>query len=86
MEKIIQIPEWKMKQIEDTLRLANNIHHSQSKETCFDRQVCKAWDYAKEALSNNNNPKKQLVDYTNWLLDRGRLNVTTQLPPFENLS
>ena len=51
MEKMIQIPEWQLKEIEDTLRLANNIHHSQRKETCFDRCVCKAWDFAKGALA-----------------------------------
>jgi len=55
MEKMIQIPEWQMKEIEDTLRLANNIHHSQKRETCFDRCVCKAWDFAKKALEINEN-------------------------------
>lgn len=51
-DKIIKIPRWKMKRIEDTLRLAHKIHKSSSKETCFDRCVCKAWDFAKESLNN----------------------------------
>jgi len=28
--------------------------------------------------------KKELLDYTNWLLDMDRLKVTSQLPPFED--
>lgn len=28
--------------------------------------------------------KKKLLDYTNWLLDNGRLKTTSQLPPFED--
>ena len=60
MEKMIQIPEWQLKEIEDTLRLANNIHHSQRKETCFDRCVCKAWDFAKRALANAGTSEKDL--------------------------
>lgn len=55
MEKMIQIPEWQMKEIENTLRLANNVHDSYKKETCFDRCVCEAWKYAKDALENAQN-------------------------------
>ena len=51
-EEEITIPRWQMKHIEDTLRLANNIHHSQNKVTCFDRQICKAWNWVKESLKN----------------------------------
>lgn len=60
MEKMIQISEWQLKKIEDTLRIANNIHNSQRKETCFDRCVCKAWDFAKGALAkaDDENGKK----------------------------
>ena len=47
----ISIPRWQMEKIEDTLRLASNIHHSSLKETCFDRCVCKAWGWAKESLN-----------------------------------
>ena len=53
MEKMIQIPEWQMKEIEDTLRMANNIHNSQKRETCFDRCVCKSWEFSKQALRGN---------------------------------
>lgn len=28
--------------------------------------------------------KDQLTDFANWLLDMGRLKVTSQLPPFED--
>jgi hypothetical protein len=49
-EETITIPKWQFEKIEDVLRQTNNIHHSQNKETCFDRSVCKAWQWACEAL------------------------------------
>jgi hypothetical protein len=48
--KQIGVDAWKLKEIENTLRMASNIHNSSRKETCFDRCVCGAWKYAKEAL------------------------------------
>ena len=47
---MVSIPLWQMKKIEDTLRMENNIHHSSLKETCFDRCVCKSWDWVKKAI------------------------------------
>lgn len=49
-DEVVIIPKWQMANIEDTLRMANNIHHSGNKETCFDRCVCKAWGFARKAL------------------------------------
>jgi len=49
-ENSVNIPKWQMIAIEDVLRQANNIHHSQKKETCFDRCICKAWKWACDAL------------------------------------
>ena len=49
-EKIIQIPEWQFKKIENALRLAHRICNCNTKETAFDREVVGAWKYAKEAL------------------------------------
>lgn len=49
-EEDVIIPRWQMVAIEDVLRQANNIHHSQKKETCFDRCICKAWKWACDAL------------------------------------
>ena len=46
----VSIPKYMLEEIEDTLRLAHNIHHSSKKETCFDRCVCRSWEYAKTAL------------------------------------
>lgn len=50
IESIVTIPKWQMVAIEDVLRQTNNIHHSQKKETCFDRCVCKAWKWTCDAL------------------------------------
>lgn len=52
MEKMIQIPEWQFKHIENALRLTNNIYHCHTKETAFDREIVKAYDFAKCALAN----------------------------------
>ena len=49
-EPVVTIPKWQMVAIEDVLRQASNIHHSQKKETCFDRCVCKAWKWTRDSL------------------------------------
>lgn len=50
MEEMIQIPKWQLEKIENTLRMASNALHSQHKETCLDRNICKSWDWVKVAL------------------------------------
>lgn len=52
MEKMIQIPEWQFKHIENALRLTHRINKCASKETAFDREVVKAYQFATEALAN----------------------------------
>jgi len=51
MEKMIQIPEWHFKHIENALRLTNNVCSCYKKETAFDRELVKAYGFAKEALA-----------------------------------
>lgn len=46
----IEIYEFQLEVIQEALRIASSIHSSQSKETCFDRQVCQAKKYAENAL------------------------------------
>ena len=55
-EKMIQIPEWQLKDIEDVLRMSNNINHSHLKETCFDRCAWKAWGWTRKALGMHDVP------------------------------
>lgn len=57
---MIQLPEWHFKTIENALRLTNNVCHCQNKETAFDREVVKAYDYAKCALANISTSEKDL--------------------------
>ena len=52
MEKMIQIPEWQFKHIENALRLTHRINKCANKETAFDREVVKAYGFATEALAN----------------------------------
>ena len=50
-EEMITIPKWKFKTIENALRLTHRINNCSTKETAFDREVVKAYDYAKSALT-----------------------------------
>lgn len=67
MEKMIEMPEWHLKEIENTLRIANNIHHSHKKETCFDRCVCEAWEYAKQAINPTKKQTKNMTEIKDLL-------------------
>jgi len=46
----ITIYKFQLENIIDALRLTSRIHNSKSGETCFDRQVRDAHQYAKNAL------------------------------------
>lgn len=74
MEKMILIPEWHLKEIENTLRIANNIHHSLNQETCFDRCVCKSWDYARQALNNKEDTETNIKFIATRFAHECRLN------------
>jgi len=55
---MIQIPEWKMKKIEDAIRITLNAYKMRTKETCLFRQMCKASEFAKEALADQETSDK----------------------------
>ena len=40
--KELKIYEFQAKDIEDTLRLVSNLHHSNKEETCLDRMIMKS--------------------------------------------
>jgi len=48
----ITIYKFQLETIIEALRITSNIHNSQSGETCHDRQVRQALQYAKNALNN----------------------------------
>ena len=50
-EEMVIIQKWKFKTIENALRLTHRINKCSTKETAFDREVVKAYDYAKSALA-----------------------------------
>jgi len=50
MEKTVQIPEWQLKEIENTFRIIKNMFHSENKETCLDRDICKQHEWIKSVL------------------------------------
>jgi len=49
MEEVI-IYEFQLKVIQEALRLTANMHNSHKGETCFDRQIRQAEQYANNAL------------------------------------
>jgi len=52
MEKI-EIYAFQLEAIVEALRLTKNLNKCSSKETSFDRTVCQAQEYAKNALERN---------------------------------
>lgn len=56
----ISIYKFQLETILEALRITSNIHESHKGETCHDRQVRQAYEYAKNAL---NNDKDKIVRY-----------------------
>lgn len=51
--KEITIYQFQLETILEALRITSNIHNSHAGETCHDRQVRQAYQYAKNALEGN---------------------------------
>jgi hypothetical protein len=58
--KEIVIYEFQLDRIIEALRITSNIHNCKTKETCFDRQVCQALAFARNAKEGN---KDKQVNY-----------------------
>lgn len=52
-DKLISLPEWKLKKVENALRLTSNIYSCPKRETCFDRDVMEAWNIVVDCLNND---------------------------------
>ena len=48
----ITIYKFQLETIIDALRITSRIHESSKGETCYDRQVRQAYEFAKNALAN----------------------------------
>ena len=59
------IPLWKFKIIEDALRLTHIIYKTYTKETAYDRVAFKAYEYAKEYLTQSQQPESEGEKYCN---------------------
>jgi hypothetical protein len=53
----ITIYKFQLKTIIEALRITSRIHNSSKGETCHDRQVRQAYEYAKNALENKKDVK-----------------------------
>lgn len=62
-EKTIAIPIWQLKEIENTLRIASNIHKSPKRETCFDRDVMASWNIVTNALNGDTSLQNHRLTY-----------------------
>ena len=49
---MVQLEEWQVKGIEDTLRLIANHFHSSKRETCLDRMIMQSWNWVVDALND----------------------------------
>jgi hypothetical protein len=56
----VTIYKFQLETIIEALRITSNIHNSSKGETCHDRQVRQAWQYAKNALKGK---KDVIVSY-----------------------
>jgi hypothetical protein len=61
----VLIPLWKFKIIEDALRLTHNIYKTYTKETAYDRVAFKAYEYAKEYLTQSQQPESSECKHKN---------------------
>lgn len=57
MEEVV-IYRFQLEKILEALRITSNIHNSTKGETCHDRQVRQAYQYAKNAI--NGEPEKKV--------------------------
>lgn len=49
---MVQLEEWQIKQIEDTLRIVANHFNSSDRKTCLDRMVMLSWNWVVDALND----------------------------------
>lgn len=50
IEETRTVPLWKLKGIEDTLRLVSNTLKSSNRETCLDRNIMRSWNYVSDMI------------------------------------
>jgi hypothetical protein len=62
MDKITQITLWQLHDVENALRMTSMLYKCHTKETCFDREICKAWDYCKSALAKYYSDEKETLN------------------------
>lgn len=53
VDKMISIPAWQLKDVENALRLTSNMHQCPNRVTCFDRDVMAAWNIVINALNGD---------------------------------
>ena len=49
---MVQLEEWQIRDIEDTLRLIANQFNSSKRETCLDRMIMLSWNWVVDALND----------------------------------
>lgn len=49
---MVQLEEWQIEKIEDTLRIVANHFNSSDRKTCLDRMVMLSWNWVVDALND----------------------------------
>lgn len=60
----IEIPVWVLKEIENTLRMASNIHEAPKRDTCFKRCIMKSWNFVSIYLSGRQVTNDDIIKIT----------------------
>lgn len=63
IDKIISIPAWQLKDVENAFRLTSNIYNCSKRETCFARDIMAAWNFVVNALNGDTSLNSHRLTY-----------------------
>lgn len=63
IEETRTVPLWKLKGIEDTLRLVSNTLKSSNRETCLDRNIMRSWNDVSDMIHEREPTSSESLDY-----------------------
>lgn len=63
IEETRTVPLWKLKGIEDTLRLVSNTLKSSNRETCLDRNIMRSWNDVSDMIHKREPTSSESLGY-----------------------
>lgn len=61
--RLIEVPLWQLRDIENTLRIAANTLNSKRRETCLDRNIMKSWNEVVDIINNKKATIGESISY-----------------------